>query len=343
MLTFLPDGLFDNITDLRQLNLAYNRLATPSVHLFMPLRALDTLYLNDNHLSYFPVWNLRELSNWSSIALSHNPWSCDCYFVMQFTSWMSNSSRRLLDSDEIYCLDSSDYPIYLNNFDETICFNATSSGLSQKQTVALFSIMGVVIVVVVLLVLIFIFRYEMQVLIYSRYGLRLFHHADDEQDVGKLYDAFVSYSSLDEQFVVRELLPGLEGIPEPYKLCLHHRDFPIGAFINESIFQAIDESRRTILILSDNFVRSEWCRFEFRTAHAQMLQDRQNRVIVIIFGKIPADADMGPEMRLYLRTNTYLTWGDNLFWKKLYFVLPQKRHLQRGPFQEEGVVAEDVL
>ncbi|XP_014217375.1 toll-like receptor Tollo [Copidosoma floridanum] len=177
----------------------------------------------------------------------------------------------------------------------------------------------------------FVFRHEMRVWLHSRFGVRLFYrHADadrgDRDD--KLFDAFVSYSSKDEAFVAEELAPVLELGQPSYKLCLHYRDFPVGSFIADTIVQAVESSRRTIMVLSENFIKSEWCRFDFKSAHHQVLRDRRRRLILVLVGDVP-QRDLDPDIRLYLKTNTYLQWGDKLFWEKLRFALPDVPNNQR--------------
>jgi hypothetical protein len=54
----------------------------------------------------------------------------------------------------------------------------------------------------------------------KRHNHRFWH---DETDDNKPYDAFISYSHKDEDFIVHELLPRLEK-KEGYKLCVHFRD-----------------------------------------------------------------------------------------------------------------------
>lgn len=190
---------------------------------------------------------------------------------------------------------------------------------------------GFLFIIVVTLV-IFVFRQEMRVWFHSRFGIRLFYRANDcdKAERDKLFDAFISYSSKDEAFVSEELAPLLEHGDPSYKLCLHYRDFPVGAYIADTIVQAVESSRRTIMVLSENFIKSEWCRFEFKSAHHQVLRDRRRRLIVILLGEVP-HKDLDPDIRLYLKTNTYLQWGDKLFWEKLRFALPDVPHLHRGP------------
>ncbi|XP_058980029.1 toll-like receptor Tollo [Musca domestica] len=187
--------------------------------------------------------------------------------------------------------------------------------------------------VIICTMLVFIFRQEMRVWCHSRFGVRLFYNGNKDMDKNereKLFDAFISYSSKDEAFVTEELAPLLEQGETRYKLCLQSRDFPVGGYMSDAIVQAIDTSRRTIMILSENFIKSEWCRFEFKSAHQSVLRDRRRRLIVIVLGEVP-QKDLDPDLRLYLKTNTFLQWGDKLFWEKLRFALPDVPNNQRRP------------
>ncbi|XP_017490224.1 PREDICTED: toll-like receptor Tollo [Rhagoletis zephyria] len=195
--------------------------------------------------------------------------------------------------------------------------------------------------VIICTLLVFIFRQEMRVWCHSRFGIRLFCNANrdiDKNEREKLFDAFISYSSKDEAFVCEDLAPMLEQGDTRYKLCLHHRDFPVGGYMADAIVQAIDTSRRTIMVLSENFIKSEWCRFEFKSAHQSVLRDRRRRLILIVLGEVP-QKDIDPELRLYLKTNTYLQWGDKLFWEKLRFALPDVPNNQRRMRNAGGGVA----
>ncbi|XP_071445931.1 toll-like receptor Tollo [Hetaerina americana] len=205
--------------------------------------------------------------------------------------------------------------------------NFLTEPLIRDYLPLLIAALTVFVIVTFLSLLIFIYRLELRVWFHSRYGVRLFLFPSSSSSMGasqigdsdKLFDAFISYSSKDEAFVAQELAPSLE---PNYKLCLHYRDFPVGGYITDTIVQAVESSKRTIMVLSENFIRSEWCRFEFKSAHHRVLRDRRRRLIVIILGEVPPARELDPDIRLYLKTNTYLQWGDKLFWEKLRYALP---------------------
>ena len=73
----------------------------------------------------------------------------------------------------------------------------------------------------------------------------------------------------DEAWVLEELVNRLEG-QEGFKLCLHFRDWTPGDWIPDQIVRSVDQSRRTVVVLSKNFVDSVWSRLEFKAAHSQV-------------------------------------------------------------------------
>jgi len=150
---------------------------------------------------------------------------------------------------------------------------------------------------------------------------------EKEVDRDKQYDAFVSYSHLDEPFVVQQLVPHLEGGDNPFKLCIHIRDWPIGGYIPNQIVKSVESSRRTIIILSPNFLTSSWGQVEFREAYLKMVKERCPRVIIILLKDVGDTSKLYPELKACLTMNTYLKWGDPWFWLKLRYAMPHpQRH-----------------
>lgn len=353
-LNYLSGHEFEGLDNLQELYIQHNRISSIGNGTFTHMTRLRVLNMDHNRLTIYSMWYLT--TGLTEITLASNPWNCDCEFTEQFREWLNrvgsvtdmstircvfngNSTELDFYTEEIFS-DNPDNGFYIAQENSTTCTGLQSinnsingnltatKNIIQRQAIQdyiplLMATLGAFLLIIFMTLMIFIFRQEMRVWFHSRFGIRLFYRPTDldTDDREKLFDAFVSYSSKDEAFVAEELAPALEHGDPQYKLCLHYRDFPVGGFIADTIVQAVESSRRTIMVLSENFIKSEWCRFEFKSAHHQVLRDRRRRLIVVLLGEVP-QKDLDPDIRLYLKTNTYLQWGDKLFWEKLRFALP---------------------
>ncbi|KAJ9574685.1 hypothetical protein L9F63_008146, partial [Diploptera punctata] len=121
------------------------------------------------------------------------------------------------------------------------------------------------------------------------------------------YDAFVSYSAADRDWVMKELQPQLEQGAEKYRLCLHERDFALGSIIADNIVECMKDSRNTLVVLTPHFVKSQWCRWELEVANHKLFEDDREFLILIELKKL--DKKTLPRHLAYLvDTRTYLEW-----------------------------------
>merc|ERR1719427_906989 len=131
--------------------------------------------------------------------------------------------------------------------------------------------MIVIVLMVVCAVLLFYscHRETIIIWIYSKSWARRFF-SEDLIDKDKPYDAFLSYSHADAEYVEDELLRGLEDCDsqlDRYKCLIHTRDWNVGDMIPDQILQSVQSSRRTIIVLSTAYIESMWTKLEFRAAH----------------------------------------------------------------------------
>ncbi|HMN26677.1 MAG TPA: TIR domain-containing protein [Caldilineaceae bacterium] len=81
-----------------------------------------------------------------------------------------------------------------------------------------------------------------------------------ESHVDHPYDVFISYSHLDQEWVKGALLPQLEAAG--LKVIIDERDFAIGVPSLVNMQRAVEQSRHTLVVLTPNWVQSEWTEFE---------------------------------------------------------------------------------
>ncbi|KAM4703083.1 toll-like receptor 12 [Rhinophrynus dorsalis] len=138
------------------------------------------------------------------------------------------------------------------------------------------------------------------------------------------YDAFVSYCSMDQDWVIQYLIPNLEEKGSPsFKLCLHNRDFQVGKDILDNIMDSIYKSRKTICLISYNYLQSEWCSLEMRMATYRILEEKNDDLILIFLEKI-SRYHLSSYHRLarMVKKKTYIDWPkeeseQSAFWERL--------------------------
>ncbi|XP_051946073.1 toll-like receptor 4b, duplicate b isoform X2 [Xyrauchen texanus] len=131
-------------------------------------------------------------------------------------------------------------------------------------------------------------------------------------------------TSYDEVWVMTELVENLENSFPPIQLCLHMRDFEAGKSIAANIIEeGIMGSRKVIVVVSQHFIDSTWCRFEFEMAQSWFIMERNANIIIIILEDVQ-EKKMKKVIGLHkhLKKNTYLKWSrDPLssmrFWIRL--------------------------
>ena len=159
--------------------------------------------------------------------------------------------------------------------------------------------------------------------LYSHHWSRYFF-SEDLIDKEKPYDAFISYSQTDSDYVENSLLPGLENpedVQHKFKCLIHTRDWNVGEMIPDQIIHSVESSRRTIIVLSKSYIDSMWTKLEFRAAHKQALQDRTQRVIIVVLGELPKKDDMEEDLQKYVKTKTFIDTNDERFWQKLRYAI----------------------
>lgn len=350
---------FIGLTSLTELYLQQNQLHTIANGTFAWLTQLQHLRLDGNRLLTLHLWSLPTAAL-IDLRLAENRWSCDCRmaeyvadFMMQVDFVRDRQRVRCFGTDSI---DGGGFSLFLNETMaiQKLCLNVSSiskaaavAGIGgaanqHNETIVLLNqltadhislligTLAAVLCTIGVSVLLCLFLQDVRVWLHSNCAIRLFHKNldKDKNEREKMFDAFVSYSSKDEAFVVEQLAGILESSDQRYTLCLHYRDISppaatvaVGSYLSDNIAQAIESSRRTIIVLSENFIKSEWCRFEFKSAHHQVLRDRRRRLIIVQLGNVRSQ-DLDPDLRLYMKATTRLKWGEPSFWPRLRYALP---------------------
>lgn len=334
ILTELPTANLPGYDQVTQLHIRNNSIETllPE-NLPTNLRLLD---LTQNHLQMIDdstVAFLNSSSQLSSIRLSNNRWRCECN-TSRLLNFIQRNQKRIDDMPEIRC-DNTGLPL-----GSTTVNDLCNEDLTMMIVICIMvAVMG--LIVALFSTLFYQYQTEVKVWLFT-HNLLLWLITEEELDKDKKYDAFISYSHLDEDFITEQLVPKLEKEPMNFKTCWHVRDFKPGELIMTQIVNSIQDSRRTLIVLSKNFLQSHWAQEEFRQAHVQSMEDKRVRVIVIIYDDVGDVDKLDPELRAYLKTNTYVKWGDPWFWDKLRYAMPHPMKIKGLKRGEKDILLEPV-
>ncbi|KAH9492238.1 hypothetical protein Btru_026047 [Bulinus truncatus] len=107
-----------------------------------------------------------------------------------------------------------------------------------------------------------------------------FKRYEDNDD--KLYDVYVSMTPTAnaEKFVYGDLRPKLENLG--FTLYLQARDSLPGQVMSESILEAVEKSRCTIMIVTPDYITNEWNRFEYLIAQHETIKLNQKIIPIIL-------------------------------------------------------------
>lgn len=324
---------FNSLENLRELYLQHNKLSYIDTRTFQELKKLQVIRLDDNKLINFEIWQLTYNPYLVEIALSDNLWSCDCHYLNKLQIYLQSNTEKIIDLNRMACV-YNNYTNVLKEKNGTICTlkDGISSIVYSKQIEDLLPFLLVATCAFVgffgLVMGIFCYRRELKMFIQTHCtqlficcGYKSTEFFNDYNDKDRLYDAYLIYSIQDDNFVSQGLTNVLEN-DIGYRLCLHYRDFNLNLnnYIADTICEAIDNSKRAVLVLSKNFLYNEWGRFEFKGAVHEVLKKRR-KLIIILYGDIP-QKDLDADIRLYLKTNLCIEWDDKKFWQKLRLALP---------------------
>ena len=287
------------------------------------LHFLKGFYAAGNKITEVPTWLVYRTKTLQTLDLSNNPFHCTCK-IESFRKWILSDEHTLLLPGQYVCTSPANLKLMSITAIELDCKSKTAFYLSATiPSVLLFCI-----------VIIILLRYRWHI----KYKLFLLYRiccpfpdiANDFEMLQLQYHAYVAYNERDEAWVMNDLQPNMEEGPEPVHLCIKSRDFIPGHFLLDSIDRSIHQSRKTILVLSRNFVESEWCYHEMRMAQMRLLDDHLDVLILVLLNEIPENK-MTLSLRQILCRKDYIKWpkdraGQNLFWQRL-------RQEIKGPVQ----------
>lgn len=356
----LDMAYFEKTKNLKELLLSGNKIK------FIPSKwgspSLQSLALDGNSFGLISKASFQDMPQLSRLTAGNNPYHCTCELHAFVQDTMSKGKVNLTDWPWNYrCYHPE---AFLNTFISKYFPGRVACDI---RLVIIICIATTAAVLLILMLLCYIFDLPW----YTKATVQIIrakYRAHKEQKAGEpgsfTYHAFISYSHSDADWVRDQLLPCLENNRNPYRLCIHERDFMPGRWIIDNIIDNIENSRKVpryffmtelslsrplrsfiilfshpqvIFVLSRHFVNSEWCNYELYFAQQRAMGKTFNDVILVV--KEPIDLRSLPskycKLKKMLGTKTYLEWPQQVsqqafFWTQLKSVLGRPTVTREG-------------
>ncbi|XP_076086235.1 toll-like receptor 4 [Mytilus galloprovincialis] len=316
-------SVFNNQLKLRIINLSNNFLSDIAFDISQ-LTKLEMLDLSNNNITSISNMQAKEaISNFSmksafKVDLSNNLFECVCKETV-YLRWMLNHVTVFHNIHSFTCkLDSG--KVVNRNFVQNV--EQVIEGC-RDYTILVICISLVLCLAIVTVVAGLIYRYRWKLrYMYYMTKTKWYRHKPPGTEGQYRYDAFISYSDNEQNFIVKECIPKLER-ERNLKLCIHQRDFIPGEEITVNITSAIHDSKKTICIITRSFLDSYYCNFEFNMARMENIYHRkgQHILFLVFYEKIPAK-DLSLVMLELIQKHSYIEYpndeqGNELFWDKI--------------------------
>ena len=192
--------------------------------------SLHSMDLTGNHIETISEATIAKM-NRTTMRLAGNRWACDCA-MREVLSFMQLNYQRISDYDHLRCISGREIS------------TLTTSDICPQELqfiIILSSILACLGIIIGLLAALY-YKYQQELKIWMYWhNILPFLFNSDVLDSDKKYDAFISYSHKDEDFVTDLLMPELEQ-KRRFNLCIHRRDWTPGDFIPEQVSSLFNNS-----------------------------------------------------------------------------------------------------
>ncbi|XP_056016546.1 toll-like receptor 4 [Ostrea edulis] len=342
--------LFKNLGKLEVLDLSFNKISSLPRLLLRNSKRIKYINVSNNRLSDWEVGvsdmfnlalidlsqnkitTLNENARASiergfkhsnlSIDLSNNALACSCE-NHEFLTWMKYYKQHFIDIENYTCFPQNDR-FHFNTLETSlillskVCKSYFGWYIGTAITLTVFCsvLTGILLVKN---------KWKIRYIIYKtkqKFKSGNGPNIDGSTNLNYEHDVFLSYSGCTLMFVLNEVIPRLEE-NRNMKLIIRDRDYLPGFPKTDSIMHSLEESRKTVCIVSKKYLESRWRDYELNMAKVEGIIDRGRLdfVILILLPEVYSNSYPRKIMDL-VKKNCYIEYPEEScayddFWEKL--------------------------
>ena len=332
----LPPNMLINQTKLRSLHLSDMALMNLTLKM-RHILDLNLLDLSHNSIQCLYTSSLRDInriidysptkmnvSRSLVLNLSHNPLRCSCA-CLEFYQWMRKVRPYITftDFDSYHCAFDNGTTTHLSDLNLIV-------DILRSQCIP--TDWSPVITMTTTIISIYMFIFAVTTLFRFRHTLRyiwLKHRMHRQYLERQLldpkynFDAFVSCVRTDAIWVKNNFLPKLENQQTGLKFCVAQRNFMVGATIIDNIIRSINQSRKVVYVISQNFLKSGWCKEELLMGHQESLSRGKN-ILICIFMPDIIQNQLPDRFRFILNHVTCIKWPRDPAAQQVFWIMLQR-------------------
>ncbi|CAB1329084.1 unnamed protein product [Coregonus sp. 'balchen'] len=312
-LSTVPPELSNCTESLKTLLLHRNQISKLSPYFLKDAFSLKHLDLSFNHIQNIEQTSIPDdvVDHMDTLVLNNNKFMCNCnalMFVMWLNRTMVNIPRLATDVTCAAPGAQRGHPVISLDLELQACQH------NYMSIILYILLTSLVLSFVTLSISSHLFLWDVWYIYH--FLLAKFKGYRRLSSPSAPYDAFVVYDKKDpevSEWVLKELLVQLEDRGDhPLQLCLEERDWIPGCPLIDNLSQSIHQSKRTVFILTNKYIKSGDFKTAFYMAHQRLMDERDDVIVLIFLEKVPSHSKyLRLRKRLYRRNVTVLDLSEN--------------------------------
>ncbi|XP_034549820.1 toll-like receptor 7 isoform X1 [Notolabrus celidotus] len=275
-------GSDSNITQtLTFLDLSHNNIFQLDDGFLNGVKSLKSLSLSGNKLTIInrTTYHMWSGSQIESLLLQENPFQCTCD-SFNFILWIQSTDVKIPRLSTAVTCDTpaNQKGQALVKFNINQCVNNSEAFLIYMLTNSF------IIILMFVATLVHLFYWDASyVLHYMKAKIKGYRSLNSLKSA---YDVFVIYDTRDPhvtEWVMKNLRVKLEEEGEKHlPLCLEERDWPPGVPLIDNLTQSIRYSRKTLFVLTEDYVKTGVFKLAMYLAHQRLLDENVDVIVLLM-------------------------------------------------------------